>query len=99
MKKMFVNKFVIFGNICSIFVIINFAKMMISMAIDCFMLRKIGAGLKDICRFTISPSTFLLNKLPGYEIEAKNWKQTTNNSPTENLWELKKLNEQKLGPI
>ena len=102
-KKMVVNKFIMFGNVCSIlvgiFTTINFIKMIISTSMNCIMLRRVGAGLQDICKFTVSTSTFLLKKIPEYHLERKIWKPVSNNTPKENLLQLKKLNEQKLGPI
>ena len=92
-----------FGNICSICVgictIINLIKSMISTAMNCIMLRRIGTGLINICKFTAAPSTFLLKKMPEYGLTENKWKGPINNSPNENLLKLRKLNDTKMGPI
>ena len=71
-KEMVIDKFVWFGRICSIVIgiysIFSILKSLLTTMINCMLLRKVGGGILDIIKFTISPSAFLLrNLLPPYE--------------------------------
>ena len=62
-KNFLTNKFVFLDRICSIvigvYTIFPFIKSFVTILLNCILLRKIGAGFLDVCKFTLSPSTYI----------------------------------------
>ena len=95
-RQVLIDKFVWFGRICSIgigiYTIFSFIKTIITTMLNCFLLRKIGGGIVDLCRFTLSPTTFILKSLPpSYEDVYANIHLNSKN--TQKLLLNKKVNE------
>ena len=67
-KEAVLNKFVWIGRICSIAIavysIVSFLRSICTGIVDCIYLRRIGARVRDLCAFAISPNTYFLNTLP-----------------------------------
>ena len=67
-KEAVLNKFVWIGRICSIAIavysIVSFLRSICTGIVDCIYLRRIGARVRDLCTFAISPNTYFLNTLP-----------------------------------
>ena len=67
-KQALIDKFVLFGRICSIaialYTVISFIKSIFTTMLNCVLLRRIGGVIFDMCKFTLSPSTFLLKNIP-----------------------------------
>ena len=95
-KNVLIDKFVFFGRICSIaigvYTIFSLIKSIITMMLNCVLLKKIGAGVLDVCQFTISPSTFILKNFPTKHEDLYANLQSKNNSK-DHLLEPKKFNE------
>ena len=67
-KEAVLNKFVWIGRVCSvaiaIYSIVSFLRSICTGIVDCIYLRRIGARVRDLCTFAISPNTYFLNTLP-----------------------------------
>ena len=67
-KEAVLNKFVWIGRVCSVAIavysITSFLRSICTGIVDCIYLRRIGARVRDLCTFAISPNTYFLNTLP-----------------------------------
>ena len=90
--------FVWFGRLCSIAIgiysIFSFIKTLISNVVNCILLKRIGGGILDSCKFTMFPTTFILKNIQ--ECQKQDNEELYLNNPLNNRTQ--EVNTQKVYP-